>query len=70
MKSIPPAYIIQMTLYGFNYFLGTSKGSLTDHVVWEGLVQNAKIFDDEQTASDFAYAESTMECEILKITYE
>lgn len=63
-------YLIRTTLYGFNYFLSIFKSKGTEFTVWEGVVQNAKTFDNEESASDFAYAYSTLECEIIKITYE
>jgi len=50
------------------YWMATFGKNKTPY--WSGLISNAKTFDDEQTASDYAYAESEMECEIIKITYE
>lgn len=61
-------YLIQMSIGLSKYWLGTFGKNKTPY--WSGILQNAKTFDDEQTASDYAYAESTMECEIIKITYE
>ena len=61
-------YVIQMHIGLSKYWMATFGKNKTPY--WSGLISNAKTFDDEQTASDYAYAESEMECEIIKITYE
>lgn len=63
-------YLIRTILYGFNYYLGAFMGKEKEFAVWEGLTINAKKFDNEKDAEKYAYDNSTLECEIIKVTYE
>lgn len=60
-------YIIRTKINGFNYFLGTFEGKDKPYSVWEGIQQNGKKFKTKHDASDFAFAETTLECEIINV---
>lgn len=64
------SYIIKTVIDRNNYFLRIFQGKNKAYSEWTGLIQNATKYKDQKEAVDVAYAETTLECDIIPYIHD